>query len=112
MLLTKDLFWTLHAQQKLFCADAWIWGFEKQGNKSGFPESQFNLASTFLVAIFTNDSNESDHTLVMCVSTLTIVKSAAQKRHIIKSNVSSETIPYSTLHQNLGKQELQKHFSV
>lgn len=36
-LLTKDVFWSLHAQQKLFCADAWIGGSEKQGNKSEFP---------------------------------------------------------------------------
>lgn len=97
----------LHAQQKLFCADAWIRGSENQGNKS---ESQFNLAFTFLVAIFINDSNESAHSLEMYISTLTIIKSTAQKRHIIKSNVSSETISYGTFHQNLGKQELQKHF--
>lgn len=105
-----DLLWTSHAQQNLFCTDAWIRGSEKEENKSGFPKSQFYLVFTFLVAIFTNDSNESAHSLEMGISTLTIVKSTAQKRHIVKSNVSSETISYGTFHQNLGKQELQKHF--
>lgn len=111
--LTKDLFWTLHAQQNLFCSDAWIWESEKQGNESGFPDLHFfNLIFAFLVAILTNDNTESAHSLEMCISILTIVKSTAQKRHIIKSNVSGETISYNTFNQNLGKQELQKHFSV
>lgn len=75
-------------------------------------KSQFNLVYTFLVAVFSNDSNESADSLEMCTSALTSVKSTAQKRHIIKSNVSSETIFYGTFHQNLRKHKLQKHFSV
>lgn len=67
------VFWTVSAQQKLFCPDAWYTGLRRKETSLGFllkHESQFDLVFAFPVAIFTNYSKESAHSYEMYASTL------------------------------------------